>query len=105
VGSYVITVDEFEESFMNSSFSNQKTLVNKQAFLENMINQKLILIDAQAKGLDKNPEFLKMVGNFWQQSLVTAALKEKNREGVNFDKWIEYLKKKSSIEINQELLK
>ena len=105
VGSYVITKEEFQEAYKNSSVSSQNTLANKQMFLDNMINQKLIILDAQASGLDRNPDFLKMVGNFWQQSLVTAALKQKSKEGVNFEQWVQYLKKNTQIEINQELLK
>jgi len=73
--------------------------------LNNMINQKLILLDAEKKGLDKNKEFLKMVENFWQQSLLTMAMQEKVREGGNLDRWVEYLKKTTKVEINQEALK
>ena len=70
-----------------------------------MINQKLILLDAEKRGLDKNKEFLKMVENFWQQSLLTMAMQEKAKDGGNFDQWVEYLKNNTDIEINQEALK
>ena len=105
VGSYVITREEFEDAYKNSSYGAQKTLSSRQAFLNNMINQKLILLDAENHGLDKDKEFLKMVENFWQQSLLTAALQAKSKEGGNFDQWVEYLKNNTRVEINQELLK
>jgi len=105
VGNYVITRQEFEEAYKDSSYGAQGTLASRKTFLNNMINQKLILLDAEKKGLDKNKEFLKMVENFWQQSLLTMAMQEKVREGGNLDRWVEYLKKTTKVEINQEALK
>ena len=105
VGNYVITRQEFEEAYKDSSYGAQGTLASRKTFLNNMINQKLILLDAEKKGLDKNKEFLKMVENFWQQSLLTIAMQEKVREGGNLDKWVAYLKKNTKVAINQEALK
>ncbi len=104
VGSYVISKAEFDESFKASSFASQDTRAAREAFLNNMINKKLILLDAQAKGLDKDADFLKMVEHFWQQSLVTVALQAKTQEGGNLDQWVEYLKKQTKVQINQEYL-
>ena len=70
-----------------------------------MINQKLIILAAEKEGLDKNKEFLKMVENFWQQSLLTMAMQDKTQEGVNLDRWVESLKKNTTIDINQEAFK
>ena len=105
VGNYVITRQEFEEAYKDSSYGALGTFASRKTFLNNMINQKLILLDAEKKGLDKNKEFLKMVENFWQQSLLTMAMQEKVREGGNLDKWVEYLKNNTKVEINQEALK
>ena len=105
VGNYVITRQEFEEAYRDSSYGEQGTLASRRIFLNNMINQKLILLDAEKRGLDKNREFLKMVENFWQQSLLTMAMQEKIREGGNLDSWVEYLKTTTNVEINQEALK
>ena len=79
VGNYVITRQEFEEAYKDSSYGAQGTFASRKIFLNNMINQKLILLDAENKGLDKNKEFLKMVENFWQQSLLTSAMQEKSQ--------------------------
>lgn len=105
VGNYVITRQEFEEAYKDSSYGGQGTYASRQTFLNNMINQKLILFDAQKKGLDKNKEFLKMVENFWQQSMLTMAMQDKIKEGGNLDQWVEYLKNNTKVEINQEALK
>lgn len=105
VGTYVITKDEFDEAYKNSAQAREHDLSYRSAFLNNMINQKLILLDAQRRGLDRDPQFLKMVENFWQQSLLTFALQEKNREGGNLDAWVNYLKENTKVEINQEYLK
>jgi len=105
VGPYVITVEEFEEGYKNSSYGAQNSLASRRTFLNNMINQKLIMLDAQKRGLDKTHEFLKMIENFWQQSLITAALQEKTREGGDLEKWVDYLRNNTKVEINQEALK
>ncbi len=105
VGAYVITQDEFEEAYKNSAYGREHNPFYRSAFLNNMINQKLILLDAERRGLDRDPQFLKMVENFWQQSLLTFALQEKTKEGGGLDTWVDYLKKNTKVEINQEYLK
>ena len=105
VGSYVITQDEFEDAYKNSAYGRQHNPFYRSAFLNNMINQKLILLDAENRGLDRDPQFLKMIENFWQQSLLTVALQEKTKEGGDLDAWVGYLKQNTKVEINQEYLK
>ncbi len=105
VGSYVITQDEFEEAYKNSAYGRKNNPFYRSAFLNNMINQKLILLDAERRGLDRNPQFLRMIENFWQQSLLTIALQERIGEGGNLDGWVNNLKQNTKVEINQEYLK
>jgi len=105
VDNYVISQEEFNDAYKNSSYSSSTRILSQHDFLNNMINQKLILLDAQAHGLDKNKEFLKMVEVFWQQSLLTLAVKEKNKEGVNLDEWVANLRKNSKVEISKEYSK
>ncbi len=105
VGAYVITQDEFEEAYKNSAYGQQHNVFYRSEFLKNMINQKLILLDAERRGLDRDPQFLKMIENFYQQSLLTIALQEKTKEGGNLDAWVNYLKQNTKVEINQEYLK
>jgi|YelNatPaOPRAMG01_1025707.scaffolds.fasta_scaffold135026_2 peptidyl-prolyl cis-trans isomerase C len=80
VNNYEITLEEFEEEFKNSIYGQQDTPEVRQQFLDNLINRKLILQDAQRKGLDKDKEFLKMIERFWEQSLLKLALDKKSKE-------------------------
>ncbi len=105
VGDYVITEEDFIEAYRNSAYAVHDSLESKKEFLDNMINQKLILLDAQKQGLDKEKEFLKMIENFWQQSLLTVAIQEKSKANVSIDNWLEDLKKNTTITINGEYLK
>ena len=105
VGNYCITRQEFEEAYEDSSYGAQGTFASRKNFLNNMINQKVILLDAEKRGLDKNKEFLKMVENFWQQSLLTMAMQEKVRRGGNLDAWVDSLKNNTKIVIYPEALK
>jgi len=104
VNNYTITVDEFNDAYKASPHTAFTYTQTRAEFLNNMINQKLILLDAEAHGLDRNKEFLNMVERFWQQSLLTLALKEKSKEGVNLDKWVADLRKNSLVKINQEYI-
>ncbi len=80
INNYEITQEEFEEEFKASSFSRTDTLESRKEFLNNLINRKLILQNAQGKGLDKDKDFLKMIERFWEQSLIKLALDKKSKE-------------------------
>ncbi|MBF0331375.1 MAG: hypothetical protein HQL17_05505 [Candidatus Omnitrophica bacterium] len=80
-GGYQIMADEFAEGFAVSAFAARADkLQARREYLETLINQKLILLDAQKNGLDKAPDFLKSVEKFWTQSLLTVALGKKTLE-------------------------
>jgi len=80
VNNYEITKNKFEEEFKESIYGTSDTLEAKKEFLANLINRKLILQDAQAKGLDKKQGFLRMIERFWEQSLLKLALDNKVEE-------------------------
>jgi len=80
INNYKITQEEFEEEFKESSFARTDTLESRKEFLNNLIDKKLILQDAQNKGLDKDKNFLKMIERFWEQSLLKIALDRKAKE-------------------------
>ncbi|MFA5062448.1 MAG: hypothetical protein WC578_00020 [Candidatus Omnitrophota bacterium] len=80
VGNYEITEKEFEGEFKASIYGRNDTLESRREFLNILIDRKLILLDAQKKGLDKARSFLKMVERFWEQSLLKLALDRKNNE-------------------------
>jgi len=80
INNYEISKAEFEEEFKDSVFGRTDTLESRKAFLNNLINRKLILQDAGRKGLDKDKSFLMMIERFWEQSLLKLALDQKSKE-------------------------
>lgn len=115
VNNYEIGLQEFEEEFKGSPYAGDNTPQAKREFLKNLINRKLILQDAEKKGLDKDKDFLRMVERFWEQSLLKLALDKKSREiaGITINKekqnqmmneWADGLNRNAQIQINDELL-
>lgn len=80
VNNYEISEEEFEEEFKASLYGNVDTLESRNEFLNNMIDRKLILQNAQREGLDKDESFLKMIERFWEQSLLKLSLDKKTKE-------------------------
>jgi hypothetical protein len=80
INNYQITQEEFNEDFKESPGAKDTSLESKTEFLNSLISRKLILQDAQAKNLDKDPSFLKMIERFWEQSLLKTALQKKAEE-------------------------
>lgn len=80
INNYEIGLDEFEAAFKDSVFSWSGAPDARQQFLTNLINQKLILQDAERKGMDREDDFLKTVEKFWEQSLLKVALERKTKE-------------------------
>lgn len=80
VNNYEITEQEFEEEFRASAYGSVDTQESRKEFLNTLINRKLILQDAQNKGLDKDKSFLKMIERFWEQSLLKLTLDKKSKE-------------------------
>lgn len=80
INNYEITLDQFKDEFRDSPYAGGETLESKKDFLNNLINRKLILQDAQDKGLDKDNSFLKMIERFWEQSLLKLAVDKKTKE-------------------------
>jgi hypothetical protein len=80
IDNYEIAQEEFEKLFNESSFGRSDTLESRKEFLSNLINQKLILQDAQSQGLDKDKAFLESIQRFWEQALLKIALEKKSRE-------------------------
>jgi peptidyl-prolyl cis-trans isomerase C len=117
INNYEITKQEFEEEFKNSGFSVSDTEESRKSFLDNLINRKLVLQEAQRQGLDKEKDFLKSIERFWEQSLLKVMLDKKSKDismlkdaGKKevedaYDGWIEGLRKNSDIKIDYNLLK
>jgi len=80
VNDYEIAKDEFESAFKNSSYGLRDTPESRKEYLDNLINQKLILQEAQKKNIDKAPGFLKAIEHFWEQALLKLAIDNKTIE-------------------------
>lgn len=115
INNYEISISEFEQEFKDSSFSRFDTAQSRKDFLDNLVNRILIVQDAQKKGLDNDPQFLKVVEKFWIQSLLKLALENKSKElsascsGSDkelqmTDAWLAQLRKNAKIQINQDLI-
>ena len=75
-----ITAGEYDEAFKNSPYASSDTPEARKEFLNNFVTRMLMLREAERTGVDKNPEFLKNVQLFWQQSLVKMMLDRKIKE-------------------------
>jgi len=80
INDYRISKERFESEFKESVFGQEDTPEAKREFLNILIDRKVILQDAQQKGLDKEQGFLRLIQKFWEQSLLKIALDKKSRE-------------------------
>lgn len=80
INDYQISKDRFEAEFKESIYGQVDTPEARKVFLDNLVNRKLILQDAQSKGLDKEQGFLRMIERFWEQALLKIALDKKTKE-------------------------
>jgi len=80
IGDIKITKAEFERDFAKFNLSKPDTKAARKEFLDNLINRKLILKEAETRGLDKEESFLEDVQDFWEQSLLKIAVDKKARE-------------------------
>ncbi len=82
VNNYTITVDDFnhEVGFLRPVFRNISSIPPveiKLSILDEMINRELLLEEAQKINIDKDPEFMRQIENFWRLSLIKQLLKYK----------------------------
>ncbi len=85
IGNISFSAQEFEQAFKNSRYaidqSNPARLtLNRKAFLEDFISTKLILKEAEAQGLNKDPQFLNAIQDYWERGLMKLMLAQKNKE-------------------------
>lgn len=80
INNYTITPQEFNQEFLASAYAKNDTPQSRKEFLDMLIRRKLVIQDAQARGLDKDKEFLKSIERFWEQSLLKRVMDEKSKE-------------------------
>ncbi len=98
---------------------SHRARLTKEQILDDLIQKKLLLLEAQRQGLDKDPAFMKMIERFWEQSLLRSLLEKKSKEiyssiqapeeernqraGQIMQLWVDDLRKGAKIRINKEL--
>ncbi len=70
---------EFKQAYKDARFAEYRGMGHRE-FLDSFITRKLILLEAEKAGLDKDPEFLRDVQRFWEQALLKAMLERKSGE-------------------------
>jgi peptidyl-prolyl cis-trans isomerase C len=117
INNYEITKQEFDEEFKDSAYGVSDTEESRKSFLDNLINRKLVLQEAERQGLDKDSAFLKSIERFWEQSLLKVMLDKKSKDismlknagkievEDAYDGWIDGLRKNSDIKVDYSLLK
>ena len=74
-----ISSDEFDAAFKKSPYV--KNAVNgKEKFLDTFVDKKIILLEAERLGLDKDPALLEDLQIFWEQALLKSVLNYENKE-------------------------
>ncbi|OGX27453.1 MAG: hypothetical protein A3F87_03905 [Omnitrophica WOR_2 bacterium RIFCSPLOWO2_12_FULL_51_24] len=119
IGDYSLYKEDFlsELSLYPPEYRNK---IPKEQLLNDIIEKKILLLEAQRQGLDRNPEFMKMVERFWEQSLLRSLLNKKSEEILSsmpqtekdrnqkasgmIKSWIVDLERKTRIDINREAL-
>ncbi len=78
VNDFVMSAKEFGQVFESSGYSAGEE--DKEGFLEDLINRRLILQEAERQGLDKQREFLREIERFWEKTLLKNIINRKSKE-------------------------
>jgi len=119
IGNYCLYKEDLlsEVSLYPPEYRNK---LSKEDILGDIIQKKVLLMEAQREGLDRNPEFMKMIERFWEQSLLRSLLNKKSQETLSsipesdtdrnhkaseaIRSWIAGLEKDTKININRQAL-
>lgn len=85
INNYALTVRDFNEEVSltrgNKSLSADPLEAKKQ-LLEEIINKKILIMQAQKLNFDKDKAFMKEIERYWEQALLKLLLKRKSEELV-----------------------
>ena len=120
INDYSLYTEDFLSEAKIYPSLHQESLTKEQ-ILDNLIQKKLLLLEAQRQGLDKDPAFMKMVERFWEQSLLRFLLEKKSKEilssiqapeeerrqkaSQSMQQWVDELRKNAKIRTNRDVLK
>jgi hypothetical protein len=114
INDYTMSAREFKDTFLDESADSEDTAGNRGAFLENLIDRKLLLLEAERQGLSRQKDFLRSIQRFWEQSLLKLVIDNKFRtiskkmsareQSAAMNEWLESLKKSARIKIDKKAL-
>ncbi len=79
IGPVRVSAEEFETALARAQIPQNDPLKKKE-FLDAFIARKLMLLEAEKMGLDKDPDFLSSLQLFWEQSLLKLVIAKKMDE-------------------------
>ena len=79
INDYPLSAEEFNGLFEKAGFP-EDTPANREAFLDTLINRKLILQEGVKMNMDKQEPFLDAIQGFWEQSLLKIVIEGKVRD-------------------------
>lgn len=80
INRFCMSAREFEDEFKEAPASLLGQENQKEKFLENLINRKLILQEAERLGLNRDRDFLKAIERFYEQNLLKLVIDKKSNE-------------------------
>ena len=81
VDGYKITLEDYlSQKAKYTPFYNKDTPVDKKAILDTLINDIILLKEAENLKMNQDRSFLRGIEYFWRQSLIEGLLKRKNSE-------------------------
>lgn len=84
VDDYKITLEDYlSQKAKYTPFYSDNTPVDKKAIMETLINDIVLLKEAEKLKLNQDKTFLREIEYFWRQSLIEGLLKKKNSEIKN----------------------
>ena len=102
------TAEELNDAFEASPFYEEGSKKAKQEFLDSFITKRLVLLQAERLGLDRNKEFLQGVQRYWERALFKLAMSRKAKElsvqvGVTDTEIQEYYQKNKEAYADKEM--
>ena len=80
INNFTMTLEEFNEYFQKMNAGEEDTPDNRKKVLDDLINKKIILQEAEKEGLHKSKEFLTALQEFYEQLLFKTIIDKKAKE-------------------------
>jgi len=78
IGPVSLSALEFQQAFEDSRYIEDGGQ-GRQPFLDHYIDTRLLLLEAERLGLDKDPDFLRDIQRFWEMALLRRVIAAQNQ--------------------------